>query len=285
MKYKRSTEGVQEEYRRSTGSTGGVQEEYEGSTREVSEEYALLESRFSPLILLQIIQISHSDINDSNILSTLLNTIEFNRHRSPNNYRYPKSVLKFAAGLFILAGTHVYEYIRINFKFLLPSVETITNYYKYNPYSEAEFRFDESKTYLDSINCQFVFLSEDCSAIIPRIDYDSTLNCFNGFVTPIKNGKPIKNAFNCQSFEELKHTLETKRRANLVNVHLLQPISDSDLSGTPSATVLSAYGTDNKITSIDVLKRWLMIFKELYSRNIRILGFSTNGDPKYLRAM
>ncbi|CAF3662071.1 unnamed protein product, partial [Rotaria socialis] len=31
----------------------------------------------------------------------------------------------------------------------------------------------------------------DCSAIIPRIEYDSTLNCFNGFVTPIDGGKPV----------------------------------------------------------------------------------------------
>ncbi|CAF3640426.1 unnamed protein product [Rotaria socialis] len=169
--------------------------------------------------------------------------------------------------------------------FLLPSIETVKNYYNYNPYSEAEFRYDESKVYLDSIQCQFVFLSEDCSAIIPRVEYDSTLNSFNGFVTPIADGKPVGNAFNCQSFEEFKHLIETKPRTNLVNVHLLQPISDSNLYVTPSATVLSAYGTDNKITAIDILKRWLMIYQELHSRNIRVLGFATDGDPKYLRAM
>lgn len=207
-----------------------------------------------------------------------------NRHRSPNNYRYPNPVLRFAACLFILAGVYVYEFLRLNFKFLLPSIQTIKNVYKQNPYSEAKFRFDESKVYLDSIKCQFVFLSEDCSAIIPRIEYDSTFNSFNGFVTPVIDGKPMENAFNCQSFEEFKDFIENHQRANLVNVHLLQPISDSN-SFLPSATVLSAYGTDNKVTSIDILKRWLMIYLELRARNICVLGFSTDGDPKYLRSM
>ncbi|CAF0917279.1 unnamed protein product [Adineta steineri] len=169
--------------------------------------------------------------------------------------------------------------------FLLPSIQTIKNYYKHNPYAEAKFRYDEAKCYLDSIQSQFVFLSEDCSAIIPRVEYDSTLNCFNGFVTPIINGKPVENAFDCSYFEELKDFLETKPRANLVNVHLLQPIPNPNAYAAPSATVLAAYGTDSKVTSIDILKRWIIIYQELHSRNVRVLGFATDGDPKYLRAM
>lgn len=69
--------------------------------------------------------------------------------------------------------------------FLLPSIQTVKNYYTHNPYSEVRFRFDESKIYLDSIQCQYIFLSEDCFAIIQRIEYDSNLNTFNGFVTPV----------------------------------------------------------------------------------------------------
>ncbi|CAF4261615.1 unnamed protein product [Rotaria magnacalcarata] len=229
--------------------------------------------------------ISCSNINSSDILCALLSTIELNSHRSPNNFRYSNPSLRFAACLFIVSGVYLYEYLRINFKFLLPSIETVKHYYNHSPYSEAEFRYDESKMYPDSIQCQFVFLPEDCSAIIPRVEYDSTINSFNGFVKPIADGKPVKNAFNYQSFEEFKHLIETKPRANLVSVHLLQPISDSNLYVTPSATVSSVYGTDNKITAIDILKRWLMIYQELHSRNIRVLGFATDGDPKYLRAM
>ncbi|CAF1027944.1 unnamed protein product [Rotaria magnacalcarata] len=160
-----------------------------------SESYSLIKT--AQHYLKKTIQVSHSNIDNSDILCALLNTIDFNKHRSANNYRYPKSVLRFAASLFILAGSYVYEYICINFKFLLPSIETVKNCYKFNPYSEAEFRFDESKIYRDSIDCQFAVLSEDCSAIIPRIEYDATSNRFNGFVTPIDGGKPVENAFDC----------------------------------------------------------------------------------------
>lgn len=85
-------------------------------------------------------------------------------------------------------------------------------------------------------------------------------------------------------FEEFQDLFNTNSRSRLVNVYMLQPISTPNCV-KPSATVLSANGIDSKVSSIDVLKRWLMIFFELRSRNIFTLGFSTDGDPKYLRAM
>jgi hypothetical protein len=170
-------------------------------------------------------------------------------------------------------------------KYLLPSIETVKKFYTYNPYCEAQFRFIESKKYLDSINTQFIFVSEDCSAIIPRVEYDSVFNTFNGLITPVVDGKPIENAFNCKSFEELEFLMENNSRANLVNIHCIQPIYNPDLSITPAPIVLAAYGTDNRLTSIDVLKRWIMIYQQFYSHNIRVLGFSTDGDPRYLRGM
>ncbi|CAF4536306.1 unnamed protein product [Rotaria sp. Silwood2] len=127
-------------------------------------------------------------------------------------------------------------------------------------------------------------MSEDCSAIIGRVEYDSTFNVFNGLVTPILNGVPTENSSQFNSFDDLKHAIETIPRSNLVNVHLVQPICTSNLYA-PAATVLSAYGTDNKINSIDVLKRWLYIYQQFYARNVRVLGYATDGDPKYLRAM
>ncbi|CAF3986089.1 unnamed protein product [Rotaria sp. Silwood2] len=229
--------------------------------------------------------ISSTNTNSSDILCTLLNTIDLNRHRSSNNYRYSLPVLRFATCLFILAGIYVYEYIRLNLKFLLPSIQTVKKYYTHNPFSEAKLHFKESKNYLDSIECQFIFLSEDCSAIIPKIEYDSTLNTFNGFVTPLLEGIPIENTFNYESFEQLKLAIETKTRAKLVNVHLIQPIYDRTLGLAPPPSVLAAYGTDNKQTSIDIVKKWIMIYQEFFSRNIRVLGFSTDGDPKFLRSM
>ncbi|CAF4836989.1 unnamed protein product, partial [Rotaria sp. Silwood2] len=71
-------------------------------------------------------------------------------HRSSNNYRYSIPVLRFATCLFILAGIYVYEYIRLNLKFILPSIQTVKKYYTDNPFSEAKLHFKESKNYLDS---------------------------------------------------------------------------------------------------------------------------------------
>ena len=144
-------------------------------------------------IVMQIIQISFDKIDDSDILCTLLNTIDINSHRSSNNYRYSNAVLRFATCLFILTGIYVYEYIRMNLKFLLPSIQTVKNFYTHNPYAEARFRYDESKANLGSIQCRFIYLSEDCSAIIPRIEYDSNSNSFHGFVTPIITVFQLKN--------------------------------------------------------------------------------------------
>ena len=209
---------------------------------------------------MEIIQISFDKIDDSDILCTLLNTIDINSHRSSNNYRYSNAVLRFATCLCILAGIYAYEYIRMNLKFLLPSIKTVKNFYTHNPYAEARFRYDESKANLDSIQCRFIYLSEDYSPITPRIEYDSNSNSFHGFVTPIIDGIPIEKPFNCQTFEELKFLFENTLHANFVNIHVIQPICDRGFRAYPPASVLAAYGTGSKITSMDFLKRWLFIY-------------------------
>ncbi|CAF1438655.1 unnamed protein product [Adineta steineri] len=132
---------------------------------------------------------------------------------------------------------------------------------------------------------QLYFLSEDYSAIIPRIEYDSYSNTFNGFVTPIVGGIPHENYFSCKTYDELKLLFKTTSRANLVNVHLMQPICSKYYNVIPSASVLAAYGTDNKLTSMYILKRWLMTYQQFHCRNIRVVGFFTDGYPRYLRAM
>jgi len=98
------------------------------------------------------------------------------------------------------------------------------------------------------------------------VEYDSNLDHFNGFVTSIIDGVSCENAFQCTNFEQFKLSLKNKPRANLVNAHAILPILDSNVSATPSVIVVSAYRTDNKIISIDVLKRRLMIYKEFYSK-------------------
>lgn len=214
-----------------------------------------------------------------------METINTNSHRPSNNFTYSDRVFKFATCLFILAGRYAYNYLRMNLMYALPSIQTIGINWLANAYREADFRFDECSQYLDSIESKYVFLSEDCSAIIPKVEYDAVEDYFNGFTTPMVNGIPSHTAFKCSSFDDLKNLFETTELAALVNAHCVQPLSSSSSPTSPSAIVLSAYGTDNRITSIDILKRWLMIFREFSSRGVRVIGFSTDGDPKFLRSM
>lgn len=195
-------------------------------------------------------------ISDTDILSTLLNIINLNSERSSNHYRYCSTILRFATCLFILSGAYVYEYIRINFKYLLPSIQTVTNFYTCNSYEEGKFRYEESKSYLDSIESNFVFVSEDSSTIIPRVEYNSITNTFNGFAAQIIDGKPVENYFQCSTFEELKYMFETIPQVTQVNVHMIQPIGNKEFHRAPLTSILAAYGIDSKITSIDILKRW-----------------------------
>lgn len=104
----------------------------------------------------------------------------------------------------------------------------------YPPYREAEFRFDECQTRLNTLQCNFIFISEDCSAIIPRIEYDSSANVFNGFVTPIVDGTPRRNSYQCTSFEELQRVFENVPASKLVNVHVIQLIPGSNVPAPPS---------------------------------------------------
>ena len=223
--------------------------------------------------------------DDTDFLCAVLETIDINSHRPPNNYTYVPCILRFSTALSILSGRCAYEYLRLNLRFLLPTIQTIQNNWLCAPYREAEFRFDECQTRLNALECKYIFVSEDCSAIIPRIEYDSSANSFNGFVTLIVDGAPSRNAYQCTSFEELKNTFENVPASKLVNIHVIQPVPTSNVPAPPSASVLSAYGTDNKITAIDLLKRWLMIYNEFLQRGTRVLGYSTDGDPKYLRGM
>ena len=49
--------------------------------------------------------------------------------------------------------------------------------------------------------------------------------------------------------------------------------------------ILAAYGTNNRFTAIDVLRRWYFLHNNCRAQNIRLVGFSTDCDPRYLKAI
>ena len=44
--------------------------------------------------------------------------------------------------------------------------------------------------------------------------------------------------------------------------------------------ILSTYGSNNKATSTEVLKRWLFIYNKSLARDVHVIGFSTYGDSR-----
>ncbi|CAF1407076.1 unnamed protein product, partial [Rotaria sordida] len=123
----------------------------------------------------------------------------------------------------------------------------------------------------------------DCTAIIPKVTYDINSNSFVGFSLPLDEGRPITDHYRTESFAQLESWFSSVDKSTLLNIHMIQPITSTEQTSSP--IILSAYGTNSKYTSIDIIRRWIWIFDECLAKGIRIIGFSTDGDPKYLKAM
>lgn len=107
-----------------------------------------------------------------------------------------------------------------------------------------------------------VWLSEDGSGIVPKVEYDALNSQLVGQVLPTNEntGMPIKLSFVVRSAEEIEKRLknESVNKATLVYIVVAQP-----LKRNVPPFVLSIFGTDNQFTSDQVLKRWHFMEAEL----------------------
>ncbi|CAF3788942.1 unnamed protein product [Rotaria sp. Silwood1] len=211
-----------------------------------------------------------------------------NMKRSKNNFQFHPIVTKFASVFRILAGYNAYEFIRINLLGSLPSDTTLKNYdeninFKLN---ECEFRFDLLKDYLDSIKSQYVFSSEDASGVVSSVSYDAINDSFIGFTPSLNNGLPVINQFKTNSYSELEQWFHDIDKSTLVNVHLIEPLLTDVTSLVHSRPyIISAYGINNKHSASDTIRRWIYIYNQCKERNINLVGFSTDCDSRYFKAM
>ncbi|KYM95090.1 hypothetical protein ALC62_14273 [Cyphomyrmex costatus] len=91
---------------------------------------------------------------------------------------------------------------------------------------------------------------------------------------------PISYSFLARSAKEIEHHFNEGRTASLVYVIIAQPIAEHT-----SPFCLSLFGIDDKFTSEDIIARWKFILKELAKFGINVLGFSSDGDPRLLKAI
>ncbi|CAF2961111.1 unnamed protein product [Rotaria sp. Silwood2] len=223
---------------------------------------------------------------DFTFLNIILNNMIRNSITEERGFRYETIVRQFATSLYILGGRTAYEFVRLNIPAFLPSVQIIQSFIvaSDNHLSEGLFNYDGVRNYFNSNQSTLGFIAEDATAVVPKVTYDTTSNSFVGFSLPLdKNGLPIAKSYATDSFTRFEQWYSNIPRAKLLNACLVQPLSSSLNNISPY--LLTAYGTDNKFKSSDVISRWYHVHQECKAKGIRILGFSTDCDSRYLNAM
>ena len=179
--------------------------------------------------------------------------------------------------MFILGGRNCYEFLRLNLPGASLHVSNVELTMKKQDVRivECNFRFDLLRDYTQSNNCNYVFYAEDSTSSICRIEYDAHSNIFIGFSAPLAHGVPKPNFFQTESFDELKSWFDNFDKSKFINLHMIQSIKPF-----VPPLILSTYGSNNKATSTEVLKRWLFIYNKSLAQGVRVIGFSTDGDSR-----
>lgn len=226
-------------------------------------------------------QVSHTQVDC--FMSTFIEGLTKNMTRSKYRYEYNTRMRRFASSVYTLGGRNVYQYLQMNLPGAFPTIPTLDSYSKEfcKHIQDGEFRFQELENYSNKINCHAVYASEDCTGVIANIYYDVESNSFVGFRTKLNNGLPTIRQYQTDDFFQLKDWFESVERSTLINIYTIQHIT----GGSTPPFLLSGFGTNSKINSVSVLQRWLFIYQQCYNRNIRLLGFSSDADPKYLKCM
>lgn len=166
----------------------------------------------------------------------------------------------------------------------IPSVPTIQRKMEEDDkIIEGTVQISKLKTFLTKRNYPLkVFISEDQTALIRRVDYDSVQNKMVGFVLPLneKSRFPLSDTYFVNSVQDIQNAFQKNELSNYAYVFMAQPLVDK-----APAFCLSLFGSINKFTSEDVLIRWKYVEEEARKEGIIIEGFSSDGDTRCLKAM
>lgn len=125
---------------------------------------------------------------------------------------------------------------------------------------EGELRCKELKRYLEALKLPMsVWLSEDASAIVSKIEFDHRTNQMIGIVLPIEasTGMPIPFSFLARNVEEIQSNMKQNKSVSLYLV-MAQPLA---INAPPF--ILQLFGTNNKFKTKDVILRWQHTKEEL----------------------
>lgn len=125
---------------------------------------------------------------------------------------------------------------------------------------EGELRCKELNHYLESLKLQkYVWLSEDASGIVAKVEFDPKTNQMIGLVLPIdsKSGLPISFTYLARNAEEIYKNMKCNK-SSYVYIVVAQPLAEH-----VPPFILQIFGTDSKFNTQQILLRWKTIVNEL----------------------
>lgn len=218
-------------------------------------------------------------------LGMLLAAANKNSTRKKGGYRYDSHIKLFASFLRMLIGPIAYETLQKNLEHSLPSLSSTNRYIHSSDCRAIEgiVRAEELAVFLSDHNVPpFVCISEDATRIIGKVQYDSKSNQLVGFVLPLNDqtGLPIPFAYSAGNANQIiEHFSSNNNTSSYLNVIMAQPLGDAP------AFCLTLFGSDNKFSANDVVKRWNYIEEKLDKVNVEVLVTSSDSDPRYNSAM
>ncbi|XP_055705946.1 uncharacterized protein LOC129803424 [Phlebotomus papatasi] len=197
--------------------------------------------------------------------------------------KYEDDMKKFCTNLFLISGRGGYRTLAANLP--LPSTSTVyrTVYSEKQPPSEGKLRIEEFEDFLYKHKApRLVWLSEDATRLTGKIEYCQTTNTIVGFVIPLSSstGLPHQLYFPATSLSAILNAFRKGIPAKQVNIIMAKPLSNS-----VPAFCLVLYGANSVISHTNAKIRWEHVVRELRQNNIDVVGISTDGDSRYLKAM
>lgn len=201
--------------------------------------------------------------------------------QSKESNRFSHDLKKLCLYIFITSGRLAYETLCSNMSNALPSITTL--YRTFDTFTktfEGQIQMHELKTFLLKRNYPLkVFISEDQTAIVKRVRYNSHNNQMVGFVLKRSEltGFPLENQY---LVSDIKNGFENGVLSNYAYIFMAQPLVDH-----APAFCLVIFGSDNRFSADEVLKRWSHLENEANAIGISVEGFSSDGDTRCLKAM
>ncbi len=118
------------------------------------------------------------------------------------------------------------------------------------------------------------------------VSYDTKTNSFIGFSPQLVNGLPIINQFQTNDYNQLQQWFQDFEKSKSINANVAEPLLIKNSSSIHSRPyIISAYGTNNKYKGTDVVRKWIYMYNECKKRNIVVVGFASDCEARYLKAM